>query len=71
MSKRPHDDNVIYANFGARKRVSSAAETGGSTSGAFQPRSLSPAAINAASGAGSVSAMSSLIERCPPAAAAS
>ena len=45
MSKRPHDDNVIYANFGARKRVSSAAETGGSTASTFQPRSLSPAAM--------------------------
>ena len=40
-----HDGNVIYANFGARKRVSSAAETGGSTASAFQPRSLSPAAM--------------------------
>ena len=64
-------DLAIYANFGARKRVSSAAETGGSTASTFQPRSLSPAAINAASGAGSVSAMSSLVERYLPADAAS
>ncbi len=28
MGKRPQEDNVIYANFGARTRVSSAAETG-------------------------------------------
>ena len=45
MSKRPQDDNVIYANFGARKRVSSAEETGGPEPSRFQPRSLSPAAM--------------------------
>lgn len=28
MGKRPQEDNVIYANFGARTRVSSAEETG-------------------------------------------
>lgn len=42
-------DNVIYANFGARKRVSSAAETGGpepvSTPAAAVSESLSPAAM--------------------------
>ena len=43
--KRPQEDNVIYANFGARKRVSSAAETGGAEISAFRPRSLSPAAM--------------------------
>lgn len=43
--QRPQEDNVIYANFGARKRVSSAAETGGAEISAFRPRSLSPAAM--------------------------
>lgn len=43
--KRPQENNVIYANFGARKRVSSAAETGGTDVGTFRPRSLSPAAM--------------------------
>ena len=28
MAARPQDDNVIYANFGARTRVSNAEETG-------------------------------------------
>lgn len=31
MTKRPSEDNVIYANFGARTRVSSAEETGAQT----------------------------------------
>lgn len=43
--KRPREDNVIYANFGARKRVSSAAETGRADITAFRPQSLSPAAM--------------------------
>ena len=38
--KRPQENNVIYANFGARKRVSSAADTGGAEISAFRPRSL-------------------------------
>lgn len=33
--RRPSEDNVIYANFGARKRVATAAETGG-------PQTVSP-----------------------------
>lgn len=45
MSQRPQDDNVIYANFGARKRVSSAAETGSSAPLPSPARSLSPAAM--------------------------
>lgn len=43
MTERPQEDNVIYANFGARRRVSSAAETGGANR--LQPRSLSAPAM--------------------------
>lgn len=45
MSQRPKKDNVIYANFGARKRVSSAAETGGDALEPPPSRALSPAAM--------------------------
>lgn len=44
MSTRPHEDNVIYANFGAKQRVSSAEETGATTEMA-PPRAYSPAAM--------------------------
>ncbi|WJY97336.1 SWIM zinc finger family protein [Corynebacterium fournieri] len=50
MTERPKEDNVIYANFGARKRVSSAEETGAPTR-SFQQRSLSPAALRIANAA--------------------
>lgn len=42
MSKRPSTDNVIYANFGARKRVTSPEETGQAPA---PSASMSPAAM--------------------------
>lgn len=45
MSNRPREDNVIYANFGAKTRVRSASETGGPTSGDVQAPAYSPPAM--------------------------
>lgn len=45
MSNRPQEDNVIYANFGAKTRVSSASETGGSVSAPEPGPSFSPPAM--------------------------
>lgn len=45
MTKRPREDNVIYANFGARTRVSSPAETGAQTSEPSRVNRLSAPAM--------------------------
>lgn len=45
QSNRPSEDNVIYANFGARKRVATAAETGGPQQQAPPTTSKSQAAM--------------------------